>query len=94
MPTNSHSYESISMTYEQIEEKIDKIHQKLYDFMRDTGKSSQDIILIINERDICFIEQYLRQNFPVQSIIGAKPNMLFGMKVQKMKAQGFVFAYE
>lgn len=90
----SNSYVRIDMTYTEIENKIDKIHEKLYDFMRDTGKSSSDVTLIINEIDFKFIEMYLRQSFPVQNIIGAQPNVLFGMKVKKMKAQGFIFAYE
>jgi hypothetical protein len=77
----------------EIEKEVDKILKARHNFTCDFGKYPDYII--INEHDYLFLKHYL--NNPSLSIhygTGLKTDNLFGMKVMKMKAKGFVFAYE
>ena len=77
------------MSIEDIQELIDKIHERLYDLMKETGHNRQDITLVLNEDSCAFLNAYFRQ-YHSQS----NATHMFGMKVMKMKAKGFVFIYE
>lgn len=76
---------------EDIEKDIDKIIKLRHNFVSNFGKYPD--IIVINEDDYRFIEHYL-QTPALCMNWGIKVHNLFGMKVLKMKAKGFIFAYE
>jgi hypothetical protein len=92
LPVNSNgAITTVKKDVSEIEKEIDKIIKSRHNFARDFGKYPDCII--INEQDYHFLEHYLSQ--PALCINwGLKAINLFGMKVMKMKAKGFVFAYE
>lgn len=87
----------LQKTEEEIKEQIDKIYKSWLKYQSDFGFSGQPI-LILNEDDYRFINQYMLD--PANRLVygvngsGFSGLTLFGMKVLKMKAKGFVFAYE
>lgn len=90
IPINTpNGYTEINRDMLDIATLVDKIHRKFLEFIKTFGNRPDSII--INETDLLFINEYLRiknyQNF-------SSTPQLFGLKVQKMKAKGFVFSYE
>jgi hypothetical protein len=84
---------SLDKTVVEIEEELDKIYKSRYNYMRDYGKSPD--LIIVNENDYLFFKHYFNKGYLYDhATTGYRGFSICGMKVLKMKAKGFVFAYE
>jgi hypothetical protein len=84
------SITKLRKTHVEILKELDKIYKSRHNYHREFGK--YPTLLIINEIDYMFFKEYFSHN--QHRVTGFQEMKLLNMTVLKMKAKGFVFAYE